>query len=81
MDPHSTIQSPNAAPQCLHLSRSGERCQRPALEDGFCELHGPDAVSRFNTAARRRLFAILLGAAILWPILVDLWHAIQHWRR
>ncbi|MFZ0334914.1 MAG: DUF5763 domain-containing protein [Candidatus Acidiferrales bacterium] len=80
MESRPTIQSPNAAPQCLHLSRSGERCQRPALEDGFCELHGPDAVSRFNTAARRRLFAILLGAAILWPILVDLWHALQRLR-
>jgi Family of unknown function (DUF5763) len=81
METHPTIQSPNAAPQCLHLSHSGERCPRPAFEDGFCDLHGPDAAWRFNTAARRKIFALLLGAAILWPILVDLYHAIQHWRR
>lgn len=60
------------AMQCLHLGRSGKRCLRAALEDGFCERHGPEAVWRFNIAARRRIFAILLGAAILWPILAEL---------
>lgn len=63
--------------QCLHLGRSGERCVRAALEDGFCERHGPAAVWRFNLAARRRIFAILLGAAILWPILAEIWRALH----
>lgn len=76
----SAIDSPQSASQCLHLNRSGQRCPRPAYEDGFCERHGPEGVWRFNTAARRKIFALLLGLAILWPILVDLYHAIQHWR-
>jgi hypothetical protein len=68
-------------PRCLHLGRSGERCGRPAFEDGFCESHGPDATWRFGTAARRKFMAVLLGIAVLWPWLADLWHAIQHLRR
>lgn len=73
-----TTQSPNAARQCLYLSPSGHRCASPALDDGFCERHGPDGVWRFNVAAGRRILAILLGAAVLWPILVDLYHALRH---
>lgn len=65
------------ATQCLDLGPSGERCLRGALEDGFCERHGPDAVWRFNVAARRRIFAVLLAAAVLWPVLVDLWRALK----
>ncbi|HEV2421271.1 MAG TPA: DUF5763 domain-containing protein [Candidatus Acidoferrales bacterium] len=71
-----TAELQNVATRCLHLGRSGERCSRAAEEDGFCEHHGPGAVWRFNVAARRRIFAVLLAAAVLWPILVDLWHAL-----
>ena len=67
-------------PRCLHLGSSGERCEEPALEDGFCERHGPDAAWRFGIAARRKIMAVLLGIAVLWPLLADLWRAIQHWR-
>lgn len=67
-----------AVTQCLHLGRSGARCLRAALEDGFCERHAPDAAWRFNIAARRKLFAVLLAAAVLWPLLVDLYHALHH---
>jgi hypothetical protein len=28
--------------QCVALTESGERCTRPAGEDGFCYQHGPD---------------------------------------
>lgn len=77
MESRRSIEAPSAGAQCLHIGRAGQRCPRAAYEDGFCERHGPDAVWRFNTAARRRAFAILLGAAILWPILMDLWHALH----
>lgn len=68
---------PNGAAKCLHLGRSGERCSRAAQENGFCERHGPDAAWRFNVAARRRIFAVLLAAAVLWPFLLDLWRALK----
>lgn len=74
----STTESRYAASQCLHLGRSGRRCARPAQEDGFCERHGPDAAWRFAFTARRRIIAIVLGFIVLWPILVDLYHAIHH---
>jgi hypothetical protein len=73
----SPRQLPAVITQCLHLTRSGKRCARPALDDGFCERHGPDAVWRFNTAVIRRVVAIVLGFIILWPILLDLWHALR----
>ena len=67
-------------PRCLHLGRFGERCERVALEDGFCDLHGPDASWQIGVAGRRKFMAVLLGIAVLWPWLADLWRAIQHWR-
>ncbi len=78
MDIQNKIESAPTVTQCLHLGRSGERCLRAALQDGFCERHGTDAAWRFNIAARRKLFAVLLAAAVLWPILVDLYHALHH---
>jgi hypothetical protein len=77
MQPDFQGKLPAAPTQCLHLSLSGKRCLHPALDDGFCERHGPDAVWRFNTAMIRRVVAIILGFIILWPILVDLWHALR----
>ncbi|MHB8558581.1 MAG: hypothetical protein ACYDCU_10735 [Candidatus Acidiferrales bacterium] len=52
-----------------------------AFEDGFCDRHGPDALWQFGIAARRKFMAVLLGIAVLWPWLADLWRAFQHWRR
>jgi len=77
MEAERTTELQNGATQCLHLGRSGERCSHAAQDDGFCERHGPDAVWRFNVAAQRRIFAVLLAAAVLWPILVDLWRAMK----
>lgn len=67
-----------AAAQCLHLSASGQRCWRPAGEDGFCELHSPNAAPQFAFTPGRKLAAILLAAAVLWPILLDLYRAFHH---
>ena len=58
--------------QCLHLGRSGNRCSRAALEDGFCERHSPNAPPQFAFAASRKIAAIFLAIAVLWPILLDL---------
>jgi len=77
MEVEFTNELQSGATQCLHLGRSGERCSRAAQDDGFCERHGPDTVWRFNVAARRRIFAVLLAAAVLGPILVDLWRALK----
>jgi Family of unknown function (DUF5763) len=77
MEAQGRIEAGRSGGQCLHLSHAGSRCARPALEDGFCERHGPDAAWRFNVAMRRRIFAVLLAAAVLWPILEDLWHALH----
>lgn len=63
--------------QCLHLSASGERCRRAATEDGFCERHGPNAAPQFAFNASRKIAAILLAAAVLWPILLDLYRAFH----
>lgn len=67
--------------RCLYLGRSGERCEELAHEHGFCERHGPDAAWRFGITARQRLMAVLLALAVIWPLLANLWHAIQHWLR
>ncbi|HLW81526.1 MAG TPA: DUF5763 domain-containing protein [Candidatus Acidoferrales bacterium] len=75
---YSSPDQSQSSTQCLHLNPSGQRCSRPALEDGFCERHGPDATWRFAFTARRKIAAILLAAAILWPILLDLYHALHH---
>lgn len=77
MEIQNKIESVGSVTQCLHLGRSGERCLRAALEDGFCERHGPDAAWRFNIAARRKIFAVLLAAAVLWPILVELYRSLH----
>lgn len=34
--------SPGDNSQCRALTESGERCSRPAEENGFCHQHGPD---------------------------------------
>jgi uncharacterized protein DUF5763 len=64
--------------QCLHLGRSGNRCSRAALEDGFCERHSPNAPAQFAFTASRKIAAIFLALAVLWPILLDLYRAFHH---
>jgi hypothetical protein len=64
---------------CLYLGPRGQRCDRPALEDGFCALHSPDAVVPGPWIWFRRLAALLVAAAILWPIIEALIEELSHW--
>lgn len=72
--------SGNIGATCLHLGRRGQGCSRPALEDGFCESHGPGAESPNKRIATRRLIAVILGISALWPLFAEFWRAINHLR-
>jgi hypothetical protein len=57
---------------CLYLGPGGERCSRPAEDDGFCKLHGPERGKRVARGA-----VAVLGVLIaLWPFVVDVIRAI-----
>jgi len=56
---------------CLHLGPRGERCTRPALEDGVCELHGEHPVLPRWFDWARRFAALLLLLILLWIVLAD----------
>lgn len=66
---------------CLHLGSNGRRCERPALEDGFCARHSPDGAETGPWTWFRRIAALLLAAAILWPIIEDFLSELSRWRR
>jgi hypothetical protein len=66
---------------CIYLGPRGQRCERPALEDGFCARHSPDAAAPGPWTWFRRSAAILVAAAILWPIIEALLEELSHWRR
>ncbi|HEV2297628.1 MAG TPA: DUF5763 domain-containing protein [Candidatus Acidoferrales bacterium] len=65
--------SSDIRPICLHMKRNGQRCTRPPMENGFCETHGPNTAGRDRRIASRRLVAVVLGLAVLWPFLLELW--------
>lgn len=69
--------SGNIGATCLHLGRSGQRCWRPAQEDGFCSSHGPGVERRVQLIASRRLIAVTLGFVVLWPIFEEFWREID----
>jgi hypothetical protein len=65
---------------CLHLGPRGQRCTRPALEGGFCARHSPEAIRKEIWIWSRRLAAILVTAALLWPIIASFLEELSHWR-
>lgn len=69
------VTSPKAksepARACLHLGAGGERCSRPAGENGFCERHDPSAGFNVGAMLAKRLWAVFALLAVLWPLLVD----------
>lgn len=65
---------------CLYLGPQGQRCDRPAVEDGFCARHVPGAVDLGPWTWFRRFAALLLTAAILWPIIEAFLESLSHWR-
>ncbi|HEV2288588.1 MAG TPA: DUF5763 domain-containing protein [Candidatus Acidoferrales bacterium] len=78
MENQPTIEQHNSTSQCLYLSSSGERCTRPAYEDGFCDRHGKSTTWLSGNQMPRKLAALLIGLAVIWPILQDLWNAVRH---
>jgi len=60
---------------CLYLGPSGQRCNRRAVEGGFCARHQPDA-GRFQGLSipqvSRRGVAVIGLLAVLWPVLADI---------
>ncbi|HEV2387408.1 MAG TPA: hypothetical protein VGS20_09155 [Candidatus Acidoferrales bacterium] len=66
---------------CLHLAANGRRCERPALEGGFCAGHSLEGAESGPWTWFKRLAALALAAAILWPILEDFLTELSHWHR
>jgi hypothetical protein len=58
----------------------GQRCERPAREGGFCALHSAESAMAGPWDWFRRLAALLVAAAILWPIVEALLEELSHWR-
>jgi hypothetical protein len=65
---------------CLYLGPSGQRCDRRALEGGYCSSHRPGATSLPKvTASKRTLAAIAAIAGLLWPVIADVVREIMRW--
>jgi len=60
---------------CLYLGRAGQRCDRRAVEGGFCARHQPGA-GQFQGLSipqvTRRGVALIGLLAVLWPVLADI---------
>ncbi|HVB34096.1 MAG TPA: hypothetical protein VNJ52_06975 [Patescibacteria group bacterium] len=65
---------------CLYLGQRGQRCDRPALEGGFCARHAASAIDLGPWTWFRRLAGLLVAAAILWPIIQGFLDELSHWR-
>lgn len=56
---------------CLYLGPAGQRCNRRAVEGGFCALHQPGAVAA-KLAKPSKIVAAILGIlGALWPFVSD----------
>ena len=65
---------------CLYLGPSGQRCDRRALEGGYCASHRPGAISLPNVALSKKTLAAIIGiATVLWPIISDIVREIVRW--
>ena len=60
---------------CLYLGPSGQRCNRRAVEGGFCARHQPGADQLQGLSIpqiSRRGVAVIGLLAVLWPVLADI---------
>ena len=60
---------------CLYLGSSGQRCNRRAVEGGFCARHQPgaDRLQGLSIPQITRRGVALIGLlAVLWPVLADI---------
>jgi hypothetical protein len=57
---------------CLYLGPSGQRCDRQAVEGGFCASHQPAGGKHSIADLSRRALGVLGVLAVVWPLLADL---------
>jgi len=87
--PNPDLRSEGPYGTCLYFGPRGERCDRPALEGGFCRRHlrragqasepeemdrGSDEQASVITA--RRVLAFLAALAASWPVVADFVRAL-----
>lgn len=67
---------------CLYLGPSGQRCDRRAIEGGFCLQHQPGGARKIPSGrSARRAMALGIAFAVLWPILDALLRELIRWLR
>jgi hypothetical protein len=76
IQPVNPADTGNSSRSCLYLGPGGERCVRPAEDDGFCKLHGPEQDSARGKRVARGAVAVLGVLIALWPFVVDVIRAI-----
>jgi Family of unknown function (DUF5763) len=64
---------------CLYLGPQGQRCDRPAGEDGFCTRHSPEHAVDRRRIAKQVVAFLLLALGLLWPLLHDFLRQISGW--
>jgi hypothetical protein len=77
--PRTTASIPDSGP-CLYLGPAGQRCDRRAVEGGFCAVHRPGGITSKVGNPGRILAAVAAIVALLWPYLDELVHEIIRWR-
>jgi Family of unknown function (DUF5763) len=64
---------------CRYLGPEGQRCDRPAGEDGFCTRHSPEQAGARRRKATQIAAAILLALGLLWPLFHDFLRELSGW--
>jgi len=64
---------------CLYLGPRGERCDRPALQGGFCSRHQPGGGLRSGKRPTKLVAAVLAALGLLWPLLGDIVREVVRW--
>jgi hypothetical protein len=62
---------------CLYFGPAGQRCDRRATRDGFCDRHQPGAPAIASPIfTPKKVAAFLMALAVLWPELARLLSAL-----
>jgi hypothetical protein len=77
--PRTTTSGADSGP-CLYLGPAGQRCDRRAVEGGFCAVHRPGGIASRVGNPGRILAAVAAIVTLLWPYLDELVHEIIRWR-
>jgi hypothetical protein len=65
---------------CLYLGPAGQRCNRAALDGGFCASHRPSGgIAGAVRDPARVLAATIAIVALLWPYLHDVVRELLQW--